>query len=52
MLLVIQTTQKSTASKQAQVVRYRIEVEMKKKGDRWLLSGITGTGTAAMTEHS
>ena len=44
-LLVIQSTQKSTASEQAQVVRYRIQVELQKKGDRWLLSGIAGTGT-------
>ena len=44
-LLVIQSTQKSTASEQAQVVRYRIQVELKKDGGRWLLSGIAGTGT-------
>jgi Mce-associated membrane protein len=44
-LLVIQSTQKSTASEQAQVVRYRIQVELQKKADRWLLSGIAGTGT-------
>lgn len=43
-LLVIQSTQKSTASEQAQVVRYRIRVEMQKKDGRWLLSGIAGTG--------
>ena len=42
-LMVIQSTQKSTASPQAQVVRYRIQVELQKKGGRWLLSGITGT---------
>ena len=42
-LLVIQSTQKSTASEQAQVVRYRIRVELEKH-DRWLLSGIAGTG--------
>ena len=45
MLLVIQSTQKSTASEQAQVVRYRIQVELEKEGGRWLLSGIAGTGT-------
>ena len=44
-LLVIQSTQKSTASEQAQVVRYRIQVELEKEGGRWLLSGIAGTGT-------
>jgi Mce-associated membrane protein len=43
-LLVIQSTQKSTASEQAQVVRYRIRVELQKSGGRWLLSGIAGTG--------
>jgi hypothetical protein len=42
-VLVIQSTQKSTASEQAQVVRYRIRVELEKH-DRWLLSGIAGTG--------
>jgi Mce-associated membrane protein len=42
-LLVIQSTQESTASPQAQVVRYRIEVGLEKDGDRWLLSGIKGT---------
>jgi Mce-associated membrane protein len=44
-LLVIQSTQKSTASEQAEVLKYRIRVEMEKKGGRWLLSGIAGTGT-------
>jgi len=42
-VLVIQSTQKSTASEQAQVVRYRIQVELKKEDGRWLLSGIAGT---------
>jgi len=42
--LVIQSTQQSNASEQAQVVRYRIEVELQKPDDRWLLSGIKGTG--------
>lgn len=41
-LMVIQATQESTASPQAQVVRYRIQVELTKEEDRWLLSGITG----------
>jgi hypothetical protein len=42
-LLVIESTQESTANPQAQVVRYRIEVSLEKDGDRWLLSGIKGT---------
>ena len=42
-VLVIQSTQKSTASEQAQVVRYRIRVELQKEDGRWLLSGIAGT---------
>jgi Mce-associated membrane protein len=41
-LMVIQATQESTATPQAQVVRYRIQVELKKENDRWVLSGITG----------
>jgi Mce-associated membrane protein len=44
-LLVIQSTQESSLSEQAQVVRYRIEVELEKSDGRWLLSGIKGTGT-------
>jgi Mce-associated membrane protein len=44
-LLVIQSTQESNAAEQAQVVRYRIEVELEKSDGRWLLSGIKGTGT-------
>jgi Mce-associated membrane protein len=44
-LLVIQSTQKSTASPQAEVLRYRIRVDLEKVGGRWLLSGIAGTGT-------
>jgi Mce-associated membrane protein len=42
-LLLMQSTQESTASPQAQIVRYRIEVSLEKDGDRWLLSGIKGT---------
>jgi hypothetical protein len=42
-LLVIQSTQKSTASPQAQVVPYEIEVAMEKVDGRWRLSGIKGT---------
>jgi hypothetical protein len=41
-LMVLQATQESTASPQAQVSRYRIQVELTKEGDRWVLSGITG----------
>lgn len=41
-LLVIQSTQRTEASDQSQVVRYRIQVDMVKDGDRWLLSGIAG----------
>ena len=41
-LMVIQATQESTASPQAQVVRYRIQVELTKEDDRWVLSWITG----------
>ena len=41
-LMVIRATQESTASPQAQVVRYRIQVELTKENDRWVLSGITG----------
>ncbi len=42
-LLVIQSTQQSAASKQAQVVRYRIQVDLVKKDGRWMLSSISGT---------
>ena len=41
-VLVIETTQKTKASTQATVTRFRIEVQMKKLNGRWLLSGITG----------
>jgi Mce-associated membrane protein len=41
-LLVIQTTRQTNASEQSEVVKYRIEVEMQKSGDRWALSRITG----------
>lgn len=40
--MVIQSTQTSSASQQAQVQRYRIEVDLTKDGGRWLLSGIQG----------
>jgi Mce-associated membrane protein len=42
-LLVIQSTQESAATPQAQIVRYRIEVSLEKVEGRWLLSGIKGT---------
>ncbi|MFD2090174.1 hypothetical protein [Blastococcus deserti] len=42
-LLIIQSTQESAATPQAQVVRYRIEVTLEKSDGRWLLSGIKGT---------
>jgi Mce-associated membrane protein len=45
-LLVIQATQESAAGEQVQVSRYRLEVDLEKSGDRWLLAGITGTGAA------
>jgi Mce-associated membrane protein len=41
-LLVIQSTQRSTADERPQVVKYRIQVELQKVDDRWLLSGIAG----------
>jgi Mce-associated membrane protein len=41
-LLVIQTTRETNASEQAEVVKYRIEVEMQRDGDRWVLSAIRG----------
>jgi Mce-associated membrane protein len=39
---VIESTQQSKASQQAQVQRYRIEVDLTRVDGRWLLSGITG----------
>ncbi|MGY1729466.1 hypothetical protein ACI79J_21115 [Geodermatophilus sp. SYSU D01062] len=41
-LLVLQSTQRSTAGPQAQVLRYRIQVELVREDGRWLLSGISG----------
>ena len=41
-LLVIQSTQQSTADARPQIVKYRIQVELQKVDDRWKLSGITG----------
>ena len=42
--LLIQTTRRTNASEQADVVRFSIQVTMEKAGDRWLLAGIAGTG--------
>ena len=39
---VLQSTQQTSASQQAQVQRFRVEIKMTRVGDRWLLSGITG----------
>jgi ABC-type transporter Mla MlaB component len=41
-LMVIQSTQRTAASPQAEIVKYRIQVELTKVDGRWLLSGITG----------
>ncbi|MGY1986706.1 hypothetical protein ACI792_10805 [Blastococcus sp. SYSU DS0669] len=41
-LLVIESTQKSNVDEQAQLLRYRIEVELTKVDGRWLLSAIRG----------
>jgi Mce-associated membrane protein len=41
-VMVIETTQKTKASTQAQVTRFRIEVQMSKINGRWLMSGISG----------
>ncbi|RZU33222.1 hypothetical protein [Blastococcus saxobsidens] len=40
--LLIQSSQQSNASEQAQIVKYRIQVELEKVDDQWRLSGITG----------
>jgi Mce-associated membrane protein len=39
---VIQSTQQTSASAQAQVQRYRVEIALTRVDGRWLLSGITG----------
>jgi hypothetical protein len=44
-VLAIQSTQENAASEQTQISKYRIEVELTRQGGRWLLSGITGTGS-------
>jgi hypothetical protein len=43
-MMVMQSTQSSSANPQTQIVRYRIEVQLQKEDGRWLLSSITGTG--------
>jgi Mce-associated membrane protein len=42
LVLVIQSTQRTKASTTPKVSRYRIQADLQKVGDRWLLSGITG----------
>ena len=39
---VLQSTQQTSSAEQAQVQRYRVEIDLTREGDRWLLSGITG----------
>ena len=39
---VLQSTQQTSASEQAQVQRYRVEIDLTREDGRWLLSGITG----------
>jgi len=39
---VLQSNQQTSASQQAQVQRYRVEISLKRVDGRWLLSGITG----------
>ena len=41
-MLVIQSTQNTKASTTPKVSRYRIQADLQKVGDRWLMSGITG----------
>jgi hypothetical protein len=48
-MLLIESTQQSTASPQPQIVRYRIEVALEKESERWVLSGITGTAPVTGT---
>jgi hypothetical protein len=43
-VMVIQSTQEGGTGEQAQVNRYQIQVDLVKKGERWLLSAITGAG--------
>ena len=39
---VLQSTQQTSTSTQAQVQRYRVEIDLTRVDGRWLLSGITG----------
>jgi Mce-associated membrane protein len=41
-VLLVQATQSTEGSKKSQVSRYRVEADLVKRGDRWLLSGLTG----------
>lgn len=43
--LLIQTTRRTSASEQADVAKYSLQVTMEKQGDRWLLASIAGTGS-------
>lgn len=43
--LLIQTTRRTNASEQADVVRFTIQATMERSGDRWLLASIAGTGS-------
>ena len=43
-VMVIQSTQESAGSDQAQLKRYQIEVDLVKQDGRWILSAIAGTG--------
>jgi Mce-associated membrane protein len=42
LMLVIQSTQSTKASTTPKVSRYRIQADLTKAGDHWMLSGITG----------
>ena len=42
LMLVIQSTQQTKASTTPKVSRYRIQADLEKVGDRWLLTGIAG----------
>ena len=41
-VMVIKAIQESAATPEAQVSQYRVQVELTKENDRWVLSGITG----------
>jgi hypothetical protein len=41
-VLLVQATQSTEGSEQSQVSRYRVEAQLVRQGDRWLLSGLTG----------